>query len=194
MRNPTKSVPSNSKATTVSGPAIPAASVDDTAAYLRVAPLLVEVLTVEVPPKVPARGATFAQQDLRKLDAELGPETDRALRQLVQLGADRLALDLGPAAARLRGLPELAQRRAQSTAVLARVRALLDYVETQQRVFDHDAVLVLETVGSAVSYLGQFDAAMRDRYSATLGVLGSRSAKIAEGLAQARASASQPTR
>ena len=66
--------------------AAPVASVDDTAAYLRDAPLLMAVLDVGLPTKVPARGATFAQQELRKLDADLGPETDLALKQLVTLG------------------------------------------------------------------------------------------------------------
>lgn len=167
--------------------AVPAASIDDTAAFLREAPILADVLRVEVPPRVPARGATFAQQELRKLDATLGPEADLALAQLIAVGSDRLAADLGPAVARLRGLDELAQRRARSAAVLTRLRALVDYAETQQRVFDHDAVLVLESVGEAVAYLGQFDDALRDRYGATLAVLDARRAKIADGLALARA-------
>ena len=170
----------------VSVATLPAASVDDTAAFLRETPILVEILQVEVPSKVPARGATFAQQDLRKLDATLGPETDRALGQLAAHGVDRLAADLGPAVARLRGLDALVARRDRSAAVLTRLRALIDYAETQQRVFDHDAVLMLESVGEAVGFLGQFDDALRDRYSATLAVLSARNAKIAEGVAQAR--------
>jgi hypothetical protein len=108
------------------------------------------VLRVEVPPRVPARCATFAQQELRKLDATLGPEADLALAQLIAVGPDRLA-------------------------------------ETRQRVFDHDAVLVLECVGEAVASTGQFDDALRDRYGATLAVLDARRAKIADGLALARA-------
>lgn len=67
------------------------------------------------------------------------------------------------------------------------LRTLIDYAETQQRVFDHDAVLVLESVGEAVAYLGQFDDALRDRYGATLAVLDARRAEIADGLAQSRA-------
>ena len=202
MRNKTKSElaavskypPAVAGSVAACAPVAPSASVDDTAAFLRAAPLLVDVLRVEVPSKVPTRGATFAQQELRKLDGDLGSETDRALLQLVTLGPDRLAADLGPATSRLRGLDELVQRRADSAAVLARVRTLLDYAETQQRVFDHDAVLVMEAVGEAVAYLGQFDDALRARYSATLAVLSARNAKVAEGRANARASEPQPPR
>lgn len=193
MRNQTKNIPPASRQSLVA-PAVPAASVDDTAAFLREAPLLLAVLGIEVPPRVPSRAATFAQQDLRKLDTELGPETDRALRQLMEHGTDRTGADLGPAVARLRGLGDLVQRRADSAAVLSRVRALLDYAETQQRVYDHDAVLMLETVGAAVAYLGQFDDALRDRYSATLAVLSTRNGKIAEGRANARTHVPPPPR
>ena len=105
MRIKAKSdVPVSKSPPAVVAPTTPAASVDDTAAFLREAPLLVEVLRVEVPPKVPARGATFAQQDLRKLDADLSRETDYALVELAKVGPARLALDLGPATARLRDL------------------------------------------------------------------------------------------
>jgi hypothetical protein len=41
----------------------------------------------------------------------------------------------------------------------------------QQRVFDHDAVLVIEAVGEAITFFGQYDDSLRDRYHATLDVL-----------------------
>lgn len=193
MRSSTKSQDPVTKPRVAVAPAIPVASVDDTAAYLRASPCLVTVLDVEVPAMVRARGATFAQQELRKLDADLGPEADRALRQLQRRGAGGLASDLGPTATLLQGLDALVERREQSTAVLSRMRALIDYAETQQRVFDHDTVLMLEAVAEAVAFLGKFDDAMRDRYSATLDVLAARTAKAAEGRARARAAAAQPT-
>lgn len=192
MSTPKKSeVPVSTTATDLVS-VTPAASIDDTAAYLREAPCVAEVLNIVVPPKVRAKGTTFAQQELRKLDADLGPETNVALVQIQQLGPDRVAADLGPVSANLRGLDALVERRAQSAAVLTRLRALLDYSETQQRVLDHDAVLILEAVGDAVGYLGQFDDAMRDRYSATLDVLNARKAKAAEGRARARATTPVP--
>ena len=193
MSSSTKSEAPVTKLQIAVAPAMPAASIDDTAAYLRASPCLVAVLDVAVPAGVRARGATFAQQDLRKLDGDLGPEADRALRQLQRRGARGLASDLGPTATLLQGLDSLVERREQSTAVLSRMRALMDYAETQQRVFDHDTVLILEAGAEAVAFLGQVDDAMRDRYSATLDVLAARTAKATEGRARARAAAATAT-
>jgi len=167
--------------------AAPVASMDDTAAYLRDAPLIMAVLDVALPTKMPARGATFAQQELRKLDADLGPETDLALKQLATLGPTALEADLGPAVKKLRGVEALVQRRADSAVVLARLRALLDYAETLHRIADHDAVLMMDAVGEAVGFLGQYDDSLHERYRATLAVLAARNGKIAEGRARSRA-------
>ncbi len=166
--------------------AAPVASVDDTAAYLRDAPLLMAVLDVGLPTKVPARGATFAQQELRKLDADLGPETDLALKQLATLGPSALEADLGPTVKKLRGVEALVQRRANSAVIVARLRALLDYAETLHRIADHDAVLMMDAVGEAVGFLGQYDDSLHERYRATLDVLAARNGKIAEGRARSR--------
>jgi len=166
--------------------AAPPASVDDTAAYLRGAPLIMGVLDVALPTKVPARGAFFAQQELRKLDADLGPETDLALKQLVTLGPTALEADLGPTVTKLRGVEALVQRRADSAVVVARLRALLDYAETIHRIADHDAVLMMDAVGEAVGFLGQYDDSLHERYRATLDVIAARNGKIAEGRARSR--------
>ncbi len=166
--------------------AAPLASVDDTAAYLRDAPLIMAVLNVALPTGVPARGALFAQQELRKLDADLGPDTNLALKQLVTLGPAALEADLGPTVKKLRGVEALIQRRVDSALIVTRLRALLHYAETIQRLADHDAVLMMDAVGEAVAFLGQYDDSLHDRYRATLDVLAARNGKIAEGRARSR--------
>ena len=168
----------------------PCASVNDTSAYLRAVPMLSGVLAVELPQKVPAHAPTFVQQDLRKLDGDLGAEADRALLQLVRLGPAAVEADLGSAAAHLRGLDPLLQQRTENAAILARLRALTAFAELQQRVFDHDTVLIIETVGDAVGYLSRYNHSLRERYDATLEVLAARAAKVAEGRSRARAARS----
>ncbi len=188
MNKSTKRPPASAS---ISNP--PSASVDDTAASLREAPVLTAVLSLLVPSKLPGRDATFAQQELRKLDGDLGAEADRALHQIASVDAATRETDFGPAVARLRGLDALVQRRADNAAVLTRLRYLLDYAEVQQRVFDHDTVLIIEAVGEAIAFLGQYDDSLRGRYHATLDVLAARQSKVTEGRARARAATPEPT-
>jgi len=105
----------------------PSASVDDTAAYLRAAPVLTAVISILLPAKVPGRSATFAQQELRKLDADLVAETDGALQQLTSVDPATRAIDFGPTAQRLLNVDALVRHRADNAAVVARLRSLLDY-------------------------------------------------------------------
>ncbi len=185
-----KSTKSSPVVASVSHP--PCASVDDTAAYLRAAPVLTAVLSVLPPANLPRRDATFAQQELRKLDADLRAEADRALQQIAHVDAATRAADLGPATTRLHGLDALVRGRADNAAVLTRLRYLLDYAEVQQRVFDHDAVLVIEAVGEAIAFMGQYDDSLRGRYRATLDMLAARQSKVTQGRARARAATPEP--
>ena len=180
------------KQVSVSVSTIPSASVDDTAAFIRAAPVLTAVLSILLPTKVPGRNPTFAQQELRKLDADLVAEADGALQQLASVDPATRAIDFGPTAQRLLGIDALVRHRADNAAVVARLRSLLDYAEVQQRVFDHDAVLVIEAVGEAITFFGQYDDSLRDRYHATLDVLAARQSKINEGRARARAATPEP--
>lgn len=167
----------------------PPASSDDFAARIRHArPITLDALPM-LPEGLPTGPETFAQKDLRKLDADLQPEADEALAELAALSTERRAKDLGPVADNLRDVETLLARRRALRSVMARLVALAGYVEAQQRVADHDTILALEGVGRAVAFFARFDVAVTSRHGATLTLLAKRGEKIAEGVARARSAA-----
>lgn len=165
---------------------VPPASSDDFAARIRHARSISLDALPTLPENVPTGPDTFAQKDLRKLDADLQRAADEALAELAALPTERRAKDLGPVADNLGDVEALLVRRRALRSVMARLIALVGYVEAQQRVADHDTILTLESVGRAVAFFARFDVAVSSRHGATLTLLAKRGEKIAEGVARAR--------
>lgn len=177
--------------TEVSSAVVPA-SHHDFAARVRHSPMLDLAQLPAAPAAMPMGPEAFAQRDLRKLDAEMHAEAERALAEIAALDPETRKRDLGPVEARLADVPALLARRQALRALSTRLQALLVYTQRQQQVADHDTILMLEAVGQAMSFFARFDTSMAERYTATLALLGQRGKKVSVGIAAARRT--EPTR
>lgn len=165
------------------------ASLDDFSARVRNSAVIDLAVLPTPSASLPQGPEAFAQRELRKLDAALAAESDRALEELATLDPVTRAKDLGPVSSRLEEVPTLLTRRRALRSVATRLERLAAEVRVQQQVADHDAVLALEAVGQALSFYGRFDRSLEERYAATLALLAQRGKKVAEGIAQARSDA-----
>jgi hypothetical protein len=172
----------------VAKPVLPA-SLDDFSARVRNSPVTDLAVLPTPSASLPQGPEAFAQRELRKLDADLAAESDRALAELSALDPSTRAKDLGPVSAQLEDVSTLLARRRALRGVATRLERLAAEVRVQQQVADHDAVLALEAVGQALSFYGRFDRSIEERYAATLALLAQRGKKVAEGIAQARSDA-----
>ena len=127
------------------------------------------------------------RRQLRSLDDELTAETILGLQELAAIGPKALADDLGDAAGDVQNPGQLASELVSLDKLLTKVGHVMEFLTTRRAIAASDAVVMLEAVVAEVDHRARRKPMIRDRYSATYKVMATRSAKISEGLAAAKA-------
>jgi hypothetical protein len=134
------------------------------------------------PPSVEER-----RRVLRLLDEEHVAEAILALQDLAAKGPKALADDLGPAAADVQGPGRVASELVVIDRLLTKLSRVTEFLTTRRAIAASDAVVMLESVAEELDHRAKRDPHVRDRYAPTFKVMASRSAKISEGPAAAKA-------
>ncbi len=142
-------------------------------------------------PSVPAGFVTPSAEErrraLRPLDEELVAETRIALNDIAAIPAAALSADLGPVAKDI-GDPAATARELRDTdEALLKAERFVEYLRVRRAIAGSDAVKTLEAVTEEVQHRAKRDPQIADRFASTLRVIEARNAKIAEGMAVAKA-------
>ena len=127
------------------------------------------------------------RRQLRVLDEELTAETILALQEIGAMDTKALLSDLGAAAGDIHTPVQVAAELVSIEKLLTKLSRVTEFLTTRRAIAASDAVVMLEAVVAEVDHRARRKPNMRDRYSATYKVMATRSAKISEGLAAAKA-------
>jgi hypothetical protein len=142
-------------------------------------------------PSVPAGFVTPSAEErrraLRPLDEELVAETRIALNDIAAIPAAALSADLGPLAKDIGDPATTAIALRDADEALAKAERFVEYLRVRRAIAGSNAVKTLEAVAEEVEHRAKRDPQITDRFASTLRVIEARNAKIAEGMAAAKA-------
>jgi hypothetical protein len=160
---------------------------NDTIARTRMFPLLSMEQIPEVPAGYVSPTMDERRRELRSLDDELTAETVLSLQELAAMDPKELADDLGDARDDVQDPGKLAAELVSIDRLIVKVGDLMEFLTTRRAIAASDAVVMLEAVVAEIDHRARRNPKIRNRYAATYKVMATRSAKISEGLAAARA-------
>lgn len=160
---------------------------NDTIARARTLPLLSMEEIPEPPAGYVSPSVDERRRELRSLDDELTAETVLGLQELAAIDPKALADDLGEATDDVQNPGTLAAELVSIDKLIVKVGDLMEFLTTRRAIAASDAVVMLEAVVAEIDHRARRNPKIRNRYAATYKVMATRSAKISEGLAAARA-------